>query len=130
MISFLNNNKIQILRFIIAGLISSILNLIIYKLVYFLTSNINLSSILGYCVGLLNSFLFSSKWVFAKYRYLSFDKSFIIFALIYILGGTEMTITINFVYRFCNNHIIAWIFGASIAAINNFLFSKYLVFNN
>ncbi len=112
------------------GITSSILNLIIYKLVYFLTLNINLSSVLGYCVGLFNSFVFSSKWVFAKYRYFSFDKSFIIFVLIYILGGTEMTITINFVYGFSDNNIIAWICGASIAAINNFLFSKYLIFKN
>tara|TARA_B100000212_G_scaffold204126_1_gene154096 strand:- start:138 stop:428 length:291 start_codon:yes stop_codon:yes gene_type:complete len=94
------------------------------------TSNINLSSISGYCIGILNSFLFSSKWVFSNNRYIRLDRAFILFVLIYVLGGLEMTITINFLYKFSKNYIIAWLFGACLAAINNFLFSKYLIFKN
>jgi len=92
--------------------------------------NINLSSILGYSIGLLNSFLFSSKWVFSNNRYIRLDKKFIVFVLIYALGGIEMTIIINVLYALSVNHIIAWLFGACFAAINNFLFSKYLIFKN
>ena len=53
-----------------------------------------------------------------------------IFVLVYGLGGLEMTITINVIYKLNANHIIAWLFGALLAAINNFLFSKYLVFKD
>ena len=49
------------------------------------------------------------------------------FALIYALGGIEMTITINVVDMLTAKHIIAWLFGACLAAISNFLFSKYLI---
>ena len=94
------------------------------------TSNINLSSILGYCTGLLNSLLFSSKWVFSNNRYIRLNEAFIKFALIYTLGGIEMTITINVIYILSSNHIIAWLFGACLAATNNFLFSKYLIFKD
>ena len=127
---FINKNKIQISKFLIVGVISSILNFLVFKLVYIFTSNINLSSILGYCIGLLNSFLFSSKWVFSNNRSIRLDQAFIIFVLIYALGGLEMTITINILYMLSANHIIAWFFGACFAAINNFLFSKYLIFKD
>ena len=127
---FINKNKIQISKFVIVGVFSSILNFLVFKLTYIFTSNINLSSILGYCIGLLNSFLFSSKWVFSNKRYIRLDKAFIKFVLIYALGGIEMTITIHVLYMLSANHIIAWFFGAFLAAINNFLFSKYLIFKD
>ena len=127
---FITKNKIQISRFIVIGISSSILNFLVYKFTYILTSNINLSSIFGYCIGLVNSFLFSSRWVFASKRYIKLDKRFLMFTLIYILGGIEMSITINVLYEMISNHIIAWICGASFAAINNFLFSKYLIFKD
>ena len=127
---FIAKNKIQILKFIIVGALSSILNFLVYKLIYVLTSNINFSSVLGYSIGLLNSFLFSSKWVFSNKKFISFDKVFLLFVLIYFLGGIEMTITINVLYKLSGNHNIAWICGASFATINNFLFSKYLVFKD
>ena len=127
---FINKNKIQISKFVIVGVFSSILNFLVFKLTYIFTSNINLSSVLGYCIGLINSFLFSREWVFSNNRYIRLDKAFIKFALIYILGGIEMTITINVLYVLSANHIIAWLFGACLAAINNFLFSKYLIFKD
>jgi len=50
------------------------------------------------------------------------------FVVIYLLGGIEMTIIINILYKLSANHIIAWICGASFATVNNFLFSKYFIF--
>jgi len=126
----INKHKIQISKFLIVGVFSSILNFLVFKLIYIFTSNINISSILGYCTGLLNSFLFSSKWVFSNNRYIRLDKAFVIFVIIYALGGIEMTITINVLYMLSANHIIAWLFGACLAAINNFLFSKYFIFKD
>ena len=127
---FINKHKIQISKFLIVGVFSSILNFLVFKLIYIFTSNINLSSIFGYCIGLINSFLFSSKWVFSNNRNIRLDKAFIVFALIYALGGIEMTITINVIYMLSANHIIAWLFGACFAALSNFLFSKYLIFKD
>ena len=112
------------------GVLSSILNFLVYKLIYIFTSNINLSSFLGYSIGLINSFLCSNKWVFSGNRYTKLDKAFIMFILIYALGGIEMTIIINVLYKLSANHVIAWLCGACFAAINNFLFSKYLIFKD
>jgi len=112
------------------GVFSSVLNFLVYKSIYIVTANINLSSVLGYFIGLLNSFLFSSQWVFSNNRRIRLDRAFIKFVSIYALGGLEMTIIINVLYELSANHIIAWLCGASLAAINNFLFSKYLIFKN
>ena len=112
------------------GVFSSVLNFSVYKLIYIFTANINLASLLGYCTGLLNSFLLSSKWVFSNNRYIGLNRAFIMFVSIYALGGLEMAIIINVIYKLSANHIIAWLCGACFAAINNFLFSKYLIFKN
>ena len=120
----------QIFRFGIVGVFSSILNFLVYELIYIFTSNLNLSSVFGYCIGLLNSFLFSSRWVFLNSRRIRLDKAFLMFIFIYILGGIEMAITINVLYKMSSNHTIAWICGACCAAINNFLFSKFLIFKD
>ena len=112
------------------GVFSSVLNFLVYKSIYIYTANINLSSVLGYFIGLLNSFLWSNKWVFSNNRSIRLDKAFIVFVLIYALGGLEMTIVINVLYKLSANHIISWLCGACLAAINNFLLSKYLIFKN
>ncbi len=130
MLRFFKKNKFQILRFILVGLLSSVLNFLVYNSIYIFSSNIILSAIFGYFAGLLNSFLFSSKWVFSNYEYINLDKAFLIFTLIYLLGGIEMTITINLLYQFTDQHSFAWLFGAGLAASNNYFLSKYFIFKN
>ena len=39
-----------------------------------------------------------------------------------------MTITINVIYKITEQHNIAWLFGAGLAASNNYLLSKYFIF--
>ena len=58
------------------------------------------------------------------------DKAFVVFVLTYALSGLEMATIINILYKLNANHIISWLCGACVAAINNFLFSKYLIFKN
>jgi len=58
------------------------------------------------------------------------NKSFIFFCAIYILGGIEMTIVINLGIYFFGNYKLAWLMGASVAAINNYLGSKFLLFKS
>ncbi len=50
--------------------------------------------------------------------------------IIYIIGGLEMTLIINIVNAIVQNPYIAWLCGALIAAVNNYLCSKYLVFGD
>ena len=127
---FFRKNKIQIFKFVVVGTVSTILNYCIYFVAYNLTLSINLASFLGYTCGLLNSFYFSDTWVFAKSRNKKTNYALFLFVLIYFFGGLEMALTINIVDNLIHNYKIAWICGAFIAAVSNYLCSKKLLFDN
>ena len=130
MLRFFKKNKNQILKFIVVGIGSTVLNFCIYSLVYNLTLVIYLASFLGYTVGLLNSFYFSDNWIFSSSRNKKTSFAFFLFVAIYFLGGLEMALIINTVDKLIQNHKIAWICGAFVAAMNNYLCTKYLLFND
>ena len=130
MIRFFNQNKIQILKFVFVGLASTFLNFFIFSILYNLKLGINLASFIGYVCGILNSFYFSDNWVFTKSRKKKTNYALFIFFVIYFIGGLEMSLIINIVDKLIQNHQIAWICGTFVAAINNYLCSKYLLFGD
>ena len=125
---FLKINNQQILRFIVSGVIASILNFLSYRSLYLIFNNILFASIAGYCIGILVSFIFAKLWVFKNSDSKPIVKSFSLFCLIYLLGGIEMSFVILFINQLIDNYKIAWLFGALIGSINNYLGSKYLLF--
>ena len=125
---FLRINNQQILRFILSGVIASIINFISYRSLYLLLNNILFASISGYCIGIIVSFVFAKSWVFNNSSNRPLLKSFFLFCFIYFFGGIEMSIVIVFLNRLIENYKIAWVFGAFIGSLNNFLGSKYFLF--
>ena len=118
------------MKFGFVGLGSTFLNFCVYSIVYQLTLTINLASFLGYSSGLLTTFYFSNNWTFSEARYKNLSYTLFLFVLIYFLGGLEMTLIINIVDKLIQNHIIAWICGVFVAAMNNYFCSKYLLFHD
>ena len=127
---FFKKNKYQITKFIITGLISSFLNFLVYLILYELGTNINIASFSGYSIGLINSFLFSKNWIFNNSQSKRFNREFILFTFIYMLGGMEMILTINLCILLFGNYKLAWLCGALLAATNNYLGSKFLLFKS
>ena len=121
-------NNIQIFRFLVSGLVASSFNFISYRALYLIFKNILFASIFGYCVGILVSFVFAKCWVFKNSSSQPLLKSFSLFCLIYFLGGLEMSLVIVFLNRLIENYKIAWVFGAFIGSLNNYLGSKYFSF--
>ncbi len=128
MYKFFKRNNRQIFRFLVSGLIASSFNFISYRALYLIFKNILFASISGYCVGILVSFVFAKFWVFKNSSSQPLLKSFSLFCLIYFLGGLEMSLVILFINRLIENYKIAWVFGAFIGSLNNFLGSKYFSF--
>ena len=120
--------KYQVFRFIISGLIATCINFLAYNSFYLIFKNIIFASLTGYSTGLLASFVLAKIWVFRDNSKKSLLKSFFIFCLIYFLGGLEMLSIIIFLNQLVDNYKVAWLFGAFIAALNNFLGSKYFLF--
>ena len=109
---------------------STFLNFCVYSIVYQLTLIINLASFLGYFSGLCTTFYFSNNWTFSKSRYKKLNHTLLLFVSIYLMGGLEMTLITNIVYKLIQNHSIAWICGVFVAAVNNYFCSKYLLFHD
>jgi putative flippase GtrA len=120
-------NKYQILRFCISGLIATFINFLVFNSFYLIFKNIIFASIFGYSTGLLSSFIFAKIWVFRDNSQ-KIIRSFFIFCFIYFLGGLEMSRIIIFLNRLIDNYKIAWLIGAFIGALNNYLGSKYFLF--
>ena len=121
-------NKYQIFRFIISGLIATCINFLVFNLFYLLFKNIIFASLLGYSTGLFSSFVVSKFWVFRDNSEIRRFKSFFVFCLIYFLGGLEMSLIIFFLNQLIDNYKVAWLFGAFIGALNNYLGLKYFLF--
>ena len=109
-------------------MIASIFNFLSYRSLYLIFNNILFASISGYFIGILVSFIFAKSWVFKNSKNQPLVKSFSLFCLIYFLGGIEMSLVILFINQLIDNYKIAWLFGAVIGSINNYLGSKYLSF--
>ena len=125
---FLKKNNLQIIRFIVSGFVASSINFLVYKLLYFGFNKIVIASFCGYIIGIVCSYALAKNWVFQNKSRQNFFKSFPAFCLIYFLGGVEMSLVIVFLNQFLNNHRIAWLFGAFIGSLNNYLGSKYFLF--
>jgi putative flippase GtrA len=118
----------QLLRFMIVGTVSTLLNFLTYYLVYKAGVNLVIASVLGYMVGLINSYQFGKIWVFeskgneAKYVLLRF-------ALVYAIGGAGMSGIVEFLDQTLSwDYRICWFWGTAFAFTNNFVGSKLLVF--
>ena len=128
MYKFFKRNNKQIFRFLVSGIIASSFNFISYRTLYLIFKNILLASISGYFIGIIVSFILAKSWVFKNISTKPLVKSFSLFCLIYFLGGVEMSLVIVFLNGLIDNYKIAWLFGALIGTLNNFLGSKYLLF--
>ena len=125
---FVKKNNLQILKFIVSGLIASGINYLVYSSIYLFFKKLVLASLCGYFIGILISYVLSRIWVFQNKSKLNILKSFPAFCLIYFLGAIEMSFVIVFLNQFLSNYRIAWFFGAFIGALNNYLGLKYFLF--
>ena len=113
---FVKKNNLQIFKFIVSGLIASVINFLVYSSLYLIFNNLLIASFCGYFVGILFSYALAKIWVFQNKSRQNLVKSFPVFCLIYFLGAIEMSSVIVFLNQFLNNYRIVWLFGAFIGA--------------
>ena len=125
---FVKKNNLQIFKFLVSGLIASGINFLVYSSLYLIFKKLVIASFGGYFIGILFSYALAKIWVFQNKSRQNLLKSFPAFCLIYFLGAIEMSSVIVFLNPFLNNYKIAWLFGAFIGALNNYLGVKYFLF--
>ena len=123
----LSRTKRELIKFIIVGLCSTFYNYIAYIILYFLSGKIILASIIGYSVGLLNSYQLGKKWVF-RVNSPNNNRLIISFLLVYAIGCFVSSAIIFAITRVYDTYNIAWIIGTAYAVVNNFIGSKFIIF--
>ena len=121
-------NNLQLFKFLVSGVIASGVNFLVYSSLYLIFRKLVIASFGGYFIGILFSYLLAKIWVFQNKSRQNLLKSFPTFCLIYFLGAIEMSFVIVFLNQFLSNYRIAWLFGAFIGALNNYLGVKYFLF--
>ena len=125
---FVKKNNLQIFKFLVSGLIASGINFLVYSSLYLISKKLVIASFGGYFIGILFSYVLAKIWVFQNKSRQNLLKTFPTFCLIYFLGAIEMSFVIVFLNQFLSNYRIAWLFGAFIGALNNYLGVKYFLF--
>ena len=125
---FVKKNNLQIFKFIVSGVIASGINFLVYNSIYLIFKNLVIASFCGYFIGIIFSYALAKIWVFRNRSRQNLLKSFPTFCLIYCLGAIEMSFVIVLLNQFLNNYRIAWLFGAFIGALNNYLGVRYFLF--
>ena len=125
---FVKKNNLQIFKFLVSGLIASGINFLVYSSLYLIFKKLVIASFGGYFIGILFSYALAKIWVFQNKSRQNLLKSFHTFCLIYFLGAIEMSFVIVCLNQFLSNYGIAWLFGAFIGVLNNYLGVKYFLF--
>ena len=118
----------EFLRFLIVGILSNLINFLIYGFLYFFGINLFFASFVGYSVGTLISYTFGRLWVFGE-QFASTKRLFISFLVVYITGGIGLSsiilVSTNIMHI---DYRISWVIGAIYAVLNNFVGQKLIVF--
>ncbi len=122
--------RTDLTRFIIVGIGSNIINFMVYRVAYYLEFSLFLASTFGYVAGLIFSYQLGRTWVFGKSFAIS-KKNLFYFLIVYAIGGLIMSLIIEiFTKKIFIDYKISWLFGATYAAVNNFLGQRFLVFKS
>lgn len=114
-------------RFLLIGVVSNIINFLVYLTTYTLFSNIAVAVFLGYLSGLLNSLYFSKSFVFSHLEPREFG-AFWRFAFIYCVGWAGMTAITAYLHGDWGvDYRVSWLGGAAFALVNNYFGSKWAV---
>jgi len=121
--------NIDLLRYLLVGIGSNLINFAFYFLCYSMGISLFLSSAAGYSIGLIVSYHFGRIWVFGIKHDVS-KQNILRFVAVYLIGGIGMSSLIDLLDKsFGLDYRISWIFGAGFAVVNNFFGLKWFVFN-
>lgn len=126
---FIKENVIQFFKFGIVGLTNTFVSLTTYYLMLYFGIHYMIANIVGFTVGVLNSYFWNHKFVFKsiKFSLIEFLKTYLSYLSTFILN----TVTLVLFIEFWNiNQKVAPILNLTYSIPLNFILNKYWVYKN
>ncbi|WP_242655238.1 GtrA family protein [Clostridium cellulovorans] len=115
------------MKFALVGVSNTAISLIVYNILVVLGVNYMLANIIGYCVGVINSFIWNKNWVFKSNE----NSSAIIFKFVAV-NILTLVVTTMFLYIFVDilgySKFISQIFSTVVGMGINYLLNKIWTF--
>ena len=120
----------KFIRFIIVGISNTIITLsVIFILSNLFKIDYRISNIIGYFIGLINSFIWNKKWTFKTNN--KFRKEIVPFFTMFLISySINLGIVIFFTEILLFNTNICQIIGMFFYTITNYIGNRYWTFNN
>ncbi len=130
---FKNNQRLynftkQFIKFIVVGILNSLLTYLTFKILtaLFLVNDI-ISIITGYIVGVINSFIFNKIWTF-KSKLMSIKEAAFFIIIFFISLLLKIIVYKLLKEKFLLQKDIAFFIGMAVYTSINFLLNKYITF--
>ena len=121
------SSVLQIVRFVLAGIINTAVGQSVTILCFFVLGNIFTANIIGYSVGLSISYFLNSRWVFGRSRHLQWLSLFR-FVLVVLVSFLINIALIYGLVRLGCPYVFAQLSGAGAYTLTSFLLFKLWVF--
>jgi len=124
------NFPIDLRKFIIIGIINTLVAYIVFLLLLNFKINYKVANILSYIIGMINSFLFNKKWTFQFSNKTTFSlvTKFVFVNLVSLSLGLLTIIFLVEVFDFTD--YFAQLFSISVSVLINYFGQKKIVFIN
>ena len=118
----------KLIKFCIVGMGNTLLTFLVFYLLLTIGMNYLAANIIGYSVGVANSYYWNKSWVFeTKSNYKHFLRFIAVNILTLLINTGSLFI---FVHSFGFNAIIAQIIATGIGMVVNFILNKIWTFNS
>ena len=122
-----NKNVLQFLKFLVVGILNTIIFLVVYYLLLNLGVNYIVSNISGFLVSILNAYFLNSKYVFLKNNNAkNFLKVFMVYGTTTILSTFLLYLMVDIIKI---SDKIAPLINLCITTPTNFYLNKFWAFN-
>lgn len=122
----MKKNGIQFLKFGIVGLSNSIMTFLVYSILIFFGSYYLVANVIGYCAGVVNSYIWNSKFVFKR------QQSKVLFTKFMLVNLITLSINTILLYILIDKlnygKYVGQMITISISMIINFMLNKFWTF--
>lgn len=120
----------RFIKFIIVGCLNTAITYICYVALRFFDFGVEVSNLIGYIVGLINSFVWNKKWVFQTKGTNIFKE---LFAFILVFGVCYIIQFVSFkamLYEADMNEYLSQFLGMIIYTVMNFILNRFFSFKS